>query len=405
MFRIPFSFRNKNEDYLVQDKLQEFCNENGLKTNLDKIDLINSIETFANENPINQEKVLNWLDITLKEGVKKLLIQKVSGIRPYLNKSYEEWEVIIKEKFNINSNEHLLRVRHKNVMTLYGYKIDKVGDRVEKISFNYAILLKELKDKEQAYSTVIYPIFIDLYVEGKYIVARSKSKSSLNKIMLEDGNEVLVNITTDKLLKEAINITLSTLQLEEEPIINGFHIFKSKIHTLIDECTKTPPEIEKKLNDEETIREKFVLDFFVRQGINPILDENYKHAIDDLKIFMEKYLSITCEDKEIFTKDRYAYPIQIAATDEDCSSVEESSLEDIPLQCTPIFFDNKKVIQKQQKCDNVTVVFKKEPKRYFTNRSYRVIMIVKNGCLFVDFRKYALEEDIDCVLSRIIRDN
>ena len=174
---------------------------------------------------------------------------------------------------------------------------------------------------------------------------------------------------------------------------------------MVDECTKTPPEIQEKLNDEEVYRIKFIKSFLDRQGISLLNGENYKNALEDLNVLMEKYISINYEDNSIFTRDRYAYPIQISATDEDSSSVEETSLEDKPLQCTPIFFDNKKVIQKQKKCDDLIMVFKREIKTYFTNKTFKAIIEIKRGQMHIDLRKYVLEEDIENVLSRVIRCN
>ena len=168
---------------------------------------------------------------------------------------------------------------------------------------------------------------------------------------------------------------------------------------------KTPAEIQEKLDEEECHRIKFVKSFLERQKIDLLRGENYKNALEDLAVLMEKYISINYEDKNIFTRDRYAYPIQISATDDDSSSVEETSLDDKPLQCTPIFFDNKKVIQKQKKCDDVVMVFKREVRTYFTNSTFQAIIEVKRGAMHIDLRKYVLEEDIENVLSRIIRCN
>ena len=408
---IPFCFKDRNEDYLIIGKLQEFCKENNLRTSLDKIELINSIIEFARINDLNSEKVSKWLDCTLKEGVKKLIIAKLEGVRTYRNKNLEEWIGIINEIFNVDSSKYIIDGEHTNELKLCGYDftIDD-NNKVERVSLNYTILLKEMKNSNMPMATIIYPIFVDIYINSGYIIGRSKSKSSIWKFttLERDGvtiDEETSSVNCDKLINEAINYTINSLQFLREDIGAGLHRFKSIVHKIVDECTKTPTEIQERINSEECYRIKFVKSFLERQGIDLLSGENYKNALEDLTVLMEKYISINYEDKDIFTRDRYAYPIQISATDEDSSSVEETSLEDKPLQCTPIFFDNKKVIQKQKKCDDVVMVFKREVRTYFTNDTFQVIIKVKKGEMHIDLRKYVLEEDIENVLSRVIRCN
>lgn len=405
---IPFCFKDRNEEYLTLGKLQEFCKENKLKTSLDKIELINSIIEFAKVSEDNSIKVCEWMDPTLKEGIKKLIIFKLNNTRKLMNKTEEEWIKIINEKFQVYESIPILNYIHKNKISLCGYKFTFNEDKISKVELKYTILLKEQKKKDQLPINAIYPIFIDLYIDEGYIVGRSKSKSSIFKfqiIEIEDKkkDEITESMNCDKLIGEAIDLTIKKIDVSKEDVPNGLHIFKGIIHKIVDETTATPKEIQEKLEEEKEFRQNFIKKFLERQKINLLNGNNYKNAVEDLTVLMEKYISINYKDKDIFTKDRYGYPIQISATDEDSSSVEETSLEDKPLQCTPIFFDNKKIIQKQKKCDNVIMVFKRTQKTYFTNKTFQAIIEVKRGSMHIELRKYVLEEDIENVLSRIIR--
>ena len=407
---IPFCFKDKHEEYLTLGSLQNFCKENNLKTSLDKVELINSIIEFAKINEDNSYKVCTWIEAILKEGIKKLIIVKISNIRRLKNKTKEDWIEIINDKFQLNEQNFILNYKHKNTMSLYGYELEFDDDKVSKVNLKFTILLKEEKKKDQPQRNIIYPIFVDIYINQGYIVGRSKSKSSIFKfVTIEKNNtlldEIIESMNCDKLINEAINLTIEKTEISKEDVPTGLHIFKSIIHKIVDETTATPEEIKEKLNNEEQIRKTFIKSFLERQGISFLDGENYDNAIEDLTVLMEKYISINYSNRDIFTENRYGYPIQISATDEDYSSVEETSLEDKPLQCTPVFFDNKKIIQKQKKCDNVVMIFKRIPKTYFTNKTFPVIIEVKRGSMHVDFRKYVLEEDIKNVLSRIIRNS
>ena len=407
---IPFCFKDKNEEYLTLGKLQEFCKINGLKTDLDKVELTASIVDFAKKSEENSSKVSIWMDETLKEGIKKLIICKINNIRQYWNKTADEWEGIINNIFNINTSSHLLEFKHENKMKLCGYKLVSENGSVVKVEFLYSVLLKEYKNKNQEPATIIYPIYVDLYLKEGYIVSRSKSKSAIYRFeKIKNGNTTIDEISNstncDKLIDEAINITIKAFEIEKEDMAVSMHRFKTIIHKIVDETTHTPKEIKEKLDGEIGYIERFAREFLTRQGISIVEGENFTKAVEDLNIFMEKYISINYQDKQIFTNDRYGYPIKISVTDEDLSSIEETTLEDKPLQCTPIFFDNKKIIQKQKKCDNLIMVFKRTPKTYFTNKTFQVITEVKKGTMHIDLRKYVLEEDIDNVLSRVIRSN
>lgn len=405
---IPFCFKDRNEEYLTLGKLQEFCKENKLKTSLDKVELVNSIIEFAKVSEENSIRVCEWADPTLKEGIKKIIIFKLNNTRRLMNKTEEEWIQIINERFQVYESIPILNYAHKNKISLCGYKFVLNEDKVSKVELKYTILLKEQKKKDQLPISVIYPIFIDVYIDEGYIVGRSKSKSSIFKFQIieiegKKKDDITESMNCDKLIGEAVNLTIKKIDVSKEDVPTGLHIFKGIIHKIVDETTATPKEIQEKLDEEQECRQNFIKKFLERQKISLLNGDNYKHAVEDLTVLMEKYMSINYNDKDIFTKDRYGYPIQISATDEDSSSVEETSLEDKPLQCTPIFFDNKKIIQKQKKCDNVIMVFKRTPKTYFTNKTFQAIMEVKRGSMHIELRKYVLEEDIGNVLSRIIR--
>ena len=94
------------------------------------------------------------------------------------------------------------------------------------------------------------------------------------------------------------------------------------------------------------------------------IDEQYKDDLEaDVLNLVEKYLSISYPDKSIFIDGRDAYPLKIIATDEEESHLEQASGLERPLQSKAIFFDNKKMMQKNRKCDGVIFSFEKKEKK------------------------------------------
>lgn len=371
---IPFCFKDKNEDYFVIESLQTFCKENDLHTVGDKMKLIENVIEYANKSEENEKIALGWIDTVLKEGIKRIIISKILYSSEIVNKNIEEWKEMINSEFRIDDSKNILTGIHTNNITLQTYKLEENDGIVEKVSLIFTVLLKEEKNKGVT-PTIIYPIFIDIDIKNKYITGRAKSKSSISKFKIfKNGEEEIIKSTTcEKLIFETFEILKSKFQIEEESKDRREHRFKGVIHSIVDECTKTPEEINDKIDTEEDNIDKFVKEFFSRHDINPFLDENYVNAIDDIKVFIEKYLSINYEDQSIFTQDRYAYPTKISATDSDFSSIDESSSDNKPLQCTSIFFDNKKLIQREK---NVILLY------LFLKESNSYTLLIRHFLLF-----------------------
>lgn len=123
----------------------------------------------------------------------------------------------------------------------------------------------------------------------------------------------------------------------------------------------------------------------------------------DIKNLAEKYLSITWSDKNIFIKDREAYPTRLSATDEEESKIDQSAATiDDPLQSKEVFFDNKRMLQNQKRCEGLTLIWKRRDRTYYSDPAFPVRFSEKGGTCTLSFKKYVAEEDIQHVLFAII---
>lgn len=68
-----------------------------------------------------------------------------------------------------------------------------------------------------------------------------------------------------------------------------------------------------------------------------------------------------------------------------------------PLQAKALFFDNKKMMQKNQICDGVVFKFRRKSKKYYEDE-FKVKITVKNNCCHMKFFEYTEEVDIQNVL-------
>lgn len=137
---IPLSFKSSTEDYITVPILKTFCNENNLHTNENKTDLIKLIISFANRNEKNELKVLEWLDKTLKEGIKKVLITKVGNIRHLRNRTKNEWEELIKSSFSVEKSYYIINKKHSPNIELCRYNFKEDQGKVNIVSLDFTIL-------------------------------------------------------------------------------------------------------------------------------------------------------------------------------------------------------------------------------------------------------------------------
>lgn len=128
-----------------------------------------------------------------------------------------------------------------------------------------------------------------------------------------------------------------------------------------------------------------------------------KDIESDIKNIVEKYLSINWKDKDIFIKDRDAYPVKLSATDEEESKIEQTAAALEPLQTKALFFDNKKMLYKNKSCDGIIFKWKRNNPINGQDDEFKVRMGVtpKGECIF-KFTEYTVKEDMENVIFSII---
>lgn len=80
MFSVPYTFANEDESYITMPALKRFAKEKkkeDLKTTVDRLQLIQDIENYANQSLEKEEEVLDWLDQVLVEGIKDVQVKLI----------------------------------------------------------------------------------------------------------------------------------------------------------------------------------------------------------------------------------------------------------------------------------------------------------------------------------------
>lgn len=402
MFSVPYTFANEDESYITVPALKRFAREKkkeDLKTTVDRPQLIQDIENYANQSPEKEEEVLEWLDQVLVEGIKDVqikLIDDESFTASFINQ--DEFVEKVLEPLIVNRTNRHLNIGYTASLGVFRYEITNESVFGRRIRLYMGKLLCTF-DKKHGAATVPYPIVVDVYCDAGIIVARAKSKSGLYKYEENFVLEKAIPTKSEKETASAIKWVAEKLGLNTRKSFEAETVFKSKLYNMLEKYTKTPTEIIDLMNAKKTEIDG-VVETVMHQICN--LRTAYREDVKSNVLNMvEKYFSISYPNKQIFIKDREAYPLKLNATDEEDSKVEQTAALEEPLQSKAIFFDNKKMLQKSQACDGVTFMFARLNTMY-CSRQFKVKIVVNKDYCMLKFTEYTMEEDIIHVLFSLI---
>lgn len=402
MFSVPYTFANEDESYITMPALKRFAKEKkkeDLKTTVDRPQLIQDIENYANQSLEKEEEVLDWLDQVLVEGIKDVqvkLIDDESFTTSFISQD-EFVEKILNPLIVDQTNKHLNK-GYTEELSVFRYDITNETVFGRRIRLYMGKLLCTF-DKKHGAAKVPYPIAVDVYCDAGIIVARAKSKSGLYKYVEDFVLEAAIPTKSEKETATAIKWVAEKLQLNTKKSYEAEMVFKSCLYNMLEKYTKTPTEIIDLMNAKKTEIDG-VVETVMHQICN--LRTAYREDVKSNVLNMvEKYFSISYPNKQIFIKDREAYPLKLNATDEEDSKVEQTAALEEPLQSKAIFFDNKKMLQKSRACDGVTFMFARLNTMY-CSRQFKVKIVVNKDYCMLKFTEYTMEEDIIHVLFSLI---
>lgn len=402
MLKLESSLTKENRNYLTLPILKDFCRKNGIKiaSRNNRADIIGLIEKFANISDENEKITLNFLEQSFKEGAKTLKIKKISeGIE--INDTILDEKV--KKIFPKYQDSYIIKATPKSKLDLVRYSIELKNNSINKIKFSFLVqVLTGKYPQEELGEAMAYPIFVDVDFENNFIIGRGKPVTVLfeyNEKSLKFKENVKTSyMTYINTAMEMAQLIINFSEIEKGKAENGF---KKAVFHLLESFSFTPKEIEGKVSKFHGKIEN-ILSCFEQTYDLKLSNKLRKSARYDLGVFVEKFLSITYPNEDIFIKDRDAFPYRISVMDHEYVKVDETAGLRQPIQKKEAFFDNKKAIFFNERCDKVYLCFRRLDEKYFGNQPYRVIVEAKQDFCLVDFLEYVREEDIQNVLSRIL---
>lgn len=401
MFSIPYGFANEDESYITIPALRRFAKErrnDDLKTTVDRSQLIEDIENYANQSDEKLEIVKDWIDNVLVEGIKEVQIKYLdTETLPLAFLSDKEYVSGILDSLLVDPNNRHLCNRYSSALQLFRYDYED-GEYGKCIKMYMGKILCTY-DKKSGAGKGAYPIFVEVYVNKGIIVARSKSKSGIYKYVEDFVLETAHTTTAEKEMRDAIKYVCGTFNIQTMHATEANDKFRSKLYYMLEKYTSTPQEIIDLMDSK-----KEEIQALTNQIVEQIcsLPSSYRSDVEsNVENMIEKYFSISYPDKSIFTKNRSAYPLRLNATDEEESKVEQTAALEEPLQSKAIFFDNKKMLQKSGLCDSASFMFIRLNTLYCTQK-FRVKIFTNKDFCTLKFTEYTMEEDIKHVLFSLI---
>lgn len=397
-FEISDTYKDAQESYITIPVLKKLLKMKKIPIMGTREELLLELEKYANQSKENLEDVQEWLDSTLKEGIKEILIKPVSlkeKEKEFLMS--EKFEKILEDLIADKANRHLSAHRYWAESQLFRYDIIR-SENLRMVSFYFGKLLFTKTGNKDIGRAVQYPIFVDIYIDLGLVVARAKSKKGMYEYKDENFNFDTANSTTvEKELKKAIDNSLEIAQIKSRD--SDIKRLKEKLYYMLATYTETPKEIVEMIDNKKDEIQQLVEMFM--ENICSLGDKYLNDVSFDLKNLVEKYLSISYPDKDIFTLNRDAYPLRILAKDAEESKIDEAAAAAKPLQSREIFFDNKKMLQKNKACDGIVFNFLRKDPTYFT-KNFRIKISIEGEYCCLGFREYTMEEDINNVLFSLI---
>ena len=390
------------DNYLQNPIMRRFLKDRDLEFVENRADYINALEAYSNVNPEQENELKEWLLKVVKEGSKEFCYRKIFGF----NEKHRDPELVeetIRSKYPNCPMQNVLEYRNTKDRTLTEYKIfiNYDGELV-KIDFTFSKLML-YGDVGKLGDVTVFPIFIEVYLNEGMIVSRAKAKSTIyhydenNRMLFQDYRVLTMDYAVS-----AIDEIISIFGFETE---KNKKIVKKKnsemLYRLYQEYSFTPKDVDEKVEQMTGINRSYVDKIFEDLSLDP---RNKERALLDMRIFIEKYISINGNNEELFKKDRDAYLIKVSADDEiELTKIDTTSDKTVPLQCTEAFFDSKKSVVKSKKCNKLNLILKRDNDMYLKSNPLVVQFGTNKDYGYFKTIQYAEEADIQHVLQAIFK--
>ena len=240
-----------SDDYIHSYRLKNFCYEHKMPVSEIKSDLLSQVVAYAgdDESTKTYKETYEWLLDTIKSGSKEFCIKKIYIPEEILNNV----DIIMQNRYEQCPQQNVLSYKNTERFELVNYKIDYAQqEKISVISLLFSGILLEGNVEFEKGDRIIYPIYIDIYVDQGFIVARYKPKTTLY-VCCED--DIIHKENRFKPLDKSmdlINSLMKTFKMQNADI-NPVSKWGQMMYKLYLKYSFTPADIQEKINSTSQI--------------------------------------------------------------------------------------------------------------------------------------------------------
>lgn len=371
---MDFRIRDSYKIYITVQMIRDFVGEKKLKikSGINKEDLIFAIEEAVYKNEISTDEINEWINEILEAGPKHIYFVEASlGENSMLQNIVER-----------NGFFNMIDIKEE---------FTEVYCRKESEIINLGIGIKLYKENEvsRSASTFYMPINIKYNTKrGDLLITYSSHKDLYFTINLESDKKV----TESKFLYRLLSYINDNYGLQ---IISKYKdILRKSIYRILEENSGLPESIEKILNDVD----KTNTDFFLKtlKSTYEIKDGFQTSMEEDLLNFIEKYVCLSWDNQDDFTRNKKCYPFNISLKDRENTTLIQKSDLNSSLLTKSAYHDNKKTLKKEQMCESIHMAHDDG------NRKYKVVYSVVNNIGKIAYEKYLNKEAMNELIDNLI---
>lgn len=394
---------NQYHMQFIQSKpIHDFCREQKIAFSQYHVeDLVEHINGLVEKGEISREVIKEKLDEWIYQGRKKIVFKYLDSDILRSVRHYDNFKAFVEKNFDKSSEiNSILELRadvdEKTHFIDIKYDYNPLNGKMSKAIFLFAKIVRYIKfeDGKGINGLIPIPVHVTIDFENNEIQARVSAKTYIYD--LAGINKVSeLGVAIGYLQKVLYNLGLNSYMDETDK-----DILKKAIYKTHERITKLPDEVEK---DVDAIGDEIIefikvsankLDIRLNNTSSIELANSIKNLF--IKELIKKYSS---KQKDLFTRDNFAYSTSITASGRSLSTLQHSSPSNVPIHSTPEYQNVRTVLDETEIIKKNTVHWKSIIK---TNKFLRSkLFIDSKGYGIISFEEYVFEEDINHVFSKI----
>lgn len=371
---MSFGIRKSYKNSLTVQMIKDFIKEEGYKiqSGINKNDMIDALESAVHKKEISSDIINEWINEILEIGPKHIYFAEVT--------LSENSDLLNNTEYNGYYNTFDIK---QDFSSVYRKKESEI------INLGLGISLYKENEGFEGSSTFYLPINVKYNKQRSDLVI---SFSSHKDLFFSPDCVVSSKVTESKLLNKLFRYLSDYYGVTVNRRYRD--IFRKSIYRILEENSGLPDSIQNILLDVDTANTEAFLKTF---------ESNYEIKVDfresmeeDINNFIEKYICLSWDNQDDFTRNKKCYPYDISLKDRENTTLIQKSELNESLLTKSAYHDNKKTLKKEKMCEKIHMAYDD------CGKKYKVIFSVVNSIGKIAYEKYLDKEAMNELIDDLI---